>query len=132
MSKQVVVDGANVAYAERSQNGDPKVSNLVAMVKTLEQKGYEPIMILDASLHHEVDDPNQLEGLLEHPNCQQAPAGTDADFFILETAERLDARVVSNDEFENRADEYPGIGERRIPFMIVHGEVELYRENEER
>lgn len=126
--RDVIVDGANVAYAERSEGGDPKVSNLVAMVQTLEGKGYEPTVILDASLRHEVDDPEQLEGLLEEPQYRQAPAGTDADYFILETADRLEAYVVSNDEFEGQREEYPWLYERRVPFMIVYGEVELYEE----
>ena len=126
--RDVIVDGANVAYAERSENGDPKVSNLVAMVQTLERKGYEPTVIVDASLRHEVDDPGQLEGLLEELQYRQAPAGTDADYFILETADRLEAYVISNDEFEGKREEYPWLYERRVPFMIVHGEVELYEE----
>lgn len=127
-SKNVLVDGANVAYAELSQDGDPKVSNLVAMCTALEGQGYEPIVIVDASLRHEVGDPEQLEGLLDNDDWRQAPAGTDADYFILETAERLDADVVSNDEFERWMDDYPWVHERRVPFMIVHGEVMVYRE----
>lgn len=127
-SSQVVVDGANVAYAELSRDEEPRVSNLVAMVKWLQQKGFEPIVIIDASLRYEVDDPDRLEALLDEREYRQAPARTDADYFILETAERLGALVVSNDEFEDRADDYPWIDERRVPFMIVQGEVELYED----
>ena len=127
-SNQVIVDGANVAYGELSHDGNPKVSNLVATVEALQGRGYEPIVIIDASLRYEVDDPEQLEGLLDDREYRQAPAGTDADYFILETADRLEARVVSNDEFEAWADRHPWIGERRVPFMIIHGEVELYED----
>jgi hypothetical protein len=129
MTRDVVVDGANVAYAERSENGDPRVSNLVAIDQVLKGKGYDPTVIVDASLRHEIDDPQQLEGLLDEPSYRQAPAGADADYFILETADRLEAYVVSNDEFEDRRAEYPWLPERRGPFMVVHGEVELYEEN---
>jgi hypothetical protein len=125
-SNRVIVDGANVAYAEVSQAGDPRVSNLVAVQRMLEAKGLEPIVILDASLRHEVDDSQQLEALFDDPNFRQAPAGTDADYFILETADRLDAYVLSNDEFEEYSDRYPWIRERRVPLMIIQGEVELY------
>jgi len=127
-SRTVVVDGANVAYAELSDEGVPKVSNLVAIYQVLERRGYDPIVILDASLRHEVDDPRQLEGLLAHPPYRQAPAGTDADYFVLETADRLDGYVISNDEFEGKEGEYPWIEERRVPFMIIRGQVELYEE----
>ncbi len=34
----IIVDGANVAYAELSSKGDPKVSNLVAARRVLQQK----------------------------------------------------------------------------------------------
>ena len=125
-ASKLVVDGANVAYAELSHAGDPKVSNLVAMLDVLRQEGYEPIVIIDASLRHDVDDPEQLEALLDEYVCCQVPADTDADYFILETADRLQASVVSNDEFEEWLDDYPWIEERRVPFMIIHGQVELY------
>ncbi|MFN2291363.1 MAG: NYN domain-containing protein [Anaerolineae bacterium] len=122
-----VVDGSNVAYAELSQQGEPKVSNLVAVGRALEAQGYRPIVIVDATLRHEVDDPEQLEGLLDKQEVRQAPAGTDADFFVLETAEQHHGLLVSNDEFEQFREEYPWITERRLPFMIVEGRAELYK-----
>ncbi len=122
----IVVDGANVAYIEESKEGDPKVSNLVAIREELEAKGYEPVIIVDASLRHQVDDPDQLEALIEDQRIRQAPAGTDADYFILQFAEQKDALVVSNDEFEQYQDQFPWIEQRRVPLMIVHGDVQLY------
>ena len=125
--RPIVVDGANVAYAEQSGEGQPKVSNLVAVRRALKERGYDPIIIIDASLIHDVDDPEQLEGLLdEDPDLQQAPSETDADYFVLETADRLDAEVISNDGYTRYQDEYPWIEHRRVPLMIVDGEVELY------
>jgi hypothetical protein len=126
LSKLVVVDGGNVAYAELSQKGEPKVSNLIAVRRALKQKGYEPIFTVDASLRHQMDDPDQLEALIDDQVIRQAPAGTDADYFILEIAEQQDAYVVSNDEFERWRDQYPWIERRRVPLMIVKGQVELY------
>jgi hypothetical protein len=126
LSEVVVVDGANVAYAELSQKGEPKVSNLMAVRHALKQKGYEPILIVDASLRHQVDDPDQLEALIDDQVIRQAPAGTDADYFSLEIAEQQGAYVVSNDEFERWRDQYPWIERRRVPLMIVKGQVELY------
>jgi hypothetical protein len=120
------VDAANVAYAELSATDKPKVSNLVVVRRALEERGYEPISIADASLRHEVDDPRQWEALIDRQDIRQSPAGTDADYFILETADRYDARVVSNDEFDSYRDEYPWIEERRVPLMIVNGQVEFY------
>lgn len=126
MSRQmIVVDGANAAYAEKTDDGKPKVSNLIALYDKLEEEGYAPLIIVDASLVYEVDDPDQMEGLLDKQKLRQAPAETDADYFVLRTAKDHDAQIVTNDQYEEYQDEYD-IEERRIPFMIVDGEVELY------
>ena len=122
----IVVDGANIAYIEESKGGEPKVSNLVAVRQALEKRGYKPVIIVDASLRHQVDDPDQLEALIDDQKIRQAPAGTDADYFILQFAEQKDALVVSNDEFEQYQDQFPWIEQRRVPLMIVHGDVQLY------
>jgi demethylmenaquinone methyltransferase/2-methoxy-6-polyprenyl-1,4-benzoquinol methylase len=103
----VVVDGANVAYAELSEDGEPRVANLIAVRRALEKRGYDSIIIVDASLRHHVDDPAWLERLIESQAVRQAPAGTDADYFVLETADRLEALVVSNDTFDRFQDRYP-------------------------
>ncbi len=83
-------------------------------------------MIIDASLRHRIDDPDQLEGLIDAQKIRQAPAGTDADYFILETAGQHEAQVISNDEFDRYRSRYPWIDQRRVPLMIVGGQVELY------
>ncbi len=122
----IVVDGANVAYGERSKGGAPKVNNLIAMREALEQEGYSPIIIIDASLRHAIDDPDKLEALIQQQIVRQAPAGTDADYFVLETAEMYEARVVSNDTYEPYREAHPWIYERRVPFMVIKDEVILY------
>lgn len=123
--QMIVVDGANAAYAEKTDDGKPKVSNLVALYDKLAEEGYVPMIIVDASLVYEVDDPDQMEGLLDKQKLRQAPAETDADYFVLRTAEDHDAQVVTNDQYEDYQDQFD-VEKRRIPFMIVAGEVELY------
>lgn len=122
----IVVDGANIAYIEPSAAGEPKVSNIVAVVQALRDRGLDPLVIVDASLRHEVDDPEQLEALIDDHTIRQAPADTDADYFVLEIAEEKNASVVSNDRYEPYQDEYSWIEERRVPLMIVKGQVHLY------
>ncbi len=122
----IVIDGANVAYIEPSAAGEPKVSNIVAVVQELRSRGLDPLVIVDASLRHEVDDPEQLDALIDDQTIRQAPADTDADYFVLEIAEEKNASVVSNDRYEPYQDEYPWIEERRVPLMIVKGQVHLY------
>ena len=40
MESEAVVYGANIAYIEESQEGKPKVSNLIAVRKGLTEKGF--------------------------------------------------------------------------------------------
>ena len=121
-----VVDGANIAYSERSQKGDPKVSNIVSVRAALQKKGYEPLIIVDASLVYEIDDRPQLEALINDQIVRQAPAETDADYFVIEIAEEHNALIVSNDQFEPYLQDHPWIEKRRVPVMIIHGEADLY------
>lgn len=126
MAKTALVDGSNVAFEELGEGDDPKVGNLVAMRAALEKRGYRPIILVDASLRHQVDDPQQLEAMIDEQVVLQVPAGTDADYFVLEMAQREDAIVVSNDQFRDYARRYPWIKERRVPYMIIDGDVVLY------
>ena len=58
---------------------------------------------------------------------RQAPAGTDADYFILSFARELDASIVSNDRFRDRQKTFPDAANRLIRYMIVKDEVVLER-----
>ena len=126
----VVIDGANVAYEERSAGGKPKLSNLLKVKRELEERGFEAVVIVDASLKYDIDDQSQLEILIKQQQVRQVPAGTDADYFIIQLAEQFNARVVTNDRYKDYAAQYPWVAERRLPYMIVMGEVVLYDEAE--
>jgi hypothetical protein len=124
--KLAVIDGANIAYEEKSKDGAPKVSNILAVRTALEEKGYEPLVIVDASLIYKIDDPQQFEALIEDQAVRQVPAETDGDYFVIETTENGDAVIVSNDEYEPYQRDHRGLAERRVPVMIVNGKAELY------
>jgi Zc3h12a-like Ribonuclease NYN domain len=127
----VVIDGANVAYEERSAGGKPKLSNLLRVRGELEGRGFEAVILVDASLKYDIDDQEQLEKLIQSQQVRQVPAGTDADYFIIQFAHELDALIVTNDRYKDYAEQYPWIPERRLPYMIVKGEVVLYDENQQ-
>lgn len=129
--RMVVIDGANVAYEERSAGGKPKFSNLLRVRRELEEKGFEAVILVDASLKYDIDDQEQLESLIRSQQVRQVPAGTDADYFIIQFAQELDALIVTNDRYKDYADQYPWVAERRLPYMIVKGEVVLYDEHQE-
>jgi hypothetical protein len=125
-----LVDGSNVAHGEAGAGA--LLSNIQAVCDKLKEEGLRPLVVVDASLRHAIDDPDGYEEMVQAGGIRQAPAGTDADYFILSFARELEARVVSNDRFRERASAFPEVMERVIRFMIVDGEVVLERRGRRR
>jgi hypothetical protein len=128
--KVAIIDGSNVAH---STEGDAAhLANILLVREKMEEEGYEPIVVVDAALRHQVDQRREYEEMVEDGTLRQAPAGTDADYFILSFARELDAVVVSNDRFRDREKAFPEARDRVIRFMIVAGEVVLERRTKRR
>lgn len=125
-NKAIVVDGANVAHEETASDGKPKLGSIANLRGLLIKNGYDPIIIIDAKLHHEIDNPQDLQHMIENHIILQAPAGTDADFFVLETADQQGLHVVSNDQYHDYENRYNWIKDRRISYMIINGDIILY------
>ena len=125
-----LVDGSNVAHATEGDRA--QVANLLAIRDKLREEGLEPIIVADAALRHQIDDPQRYEQLVDEGHVRQAPAGTDADFFILSFARELNASIVSNDRFRDRLEEFPEARHRVIRFMIVQDEVVLEKRTRRR
>jgi hypothetical protein len=124
-SERVIVDASNVAHS--TEKTAPKLANVRLMRDHLTEEGLTPILVADAALRHQIDDADGYEALVKAGEIQQAPAGTDADYFILTFARELDAAVLSNDRFKDRIAHFPEVAERIIRYMIVAGEVVLER-----
>jgi hypothetical protein len=120
-SNIVLVDGSNVAFSSEGETG--VLQNIVTIRDRLVADGFEPIVVVDAALRHKIDDAAGYERLVDDGLIKQAPAGTDADYFILSFAEDLNASIVSNDRFKDRIRQHPGLRKRLIKYMIVQGEV---------
>jgi Zc3h12a-like Ribonuclease NYN domain len=121
----VVVDGSNVAHS--SEGEMPRLANIIAVCDRLREEGLEPLVLADAALRHQIDDRNGYERLVDEGEIRQAPAGTDADYFILSFARELDASIVSNDQFRDRKKAFPDAASRLIKYMVMKGEVVLER-----
>jgi hypothetical protein len=121
----VLVDGSNVAHSSEGERG--LLSNITLVCDKLREEGYEPLVLVDAALRHQIDDRKRYEELVESGAIRQAPAGTDADYFILAFARELDASIVSNDRFRDRQKAFPDAAKRLIRYMVVKGEVVLER-----
>lgn len=121
--KVAIIDGSNVAYS--TEGGKPRLANIQLIVEKLEEDGYKPIIVVDAALRHSIDNETEYEQMVDSGKIKQAPAGTDADYFILAFARELEASIVSNDRFRDRSEGFPDAADRLIRYMIVDEEVVL-------
>ena len=119
----VLVDAANVAHS--TEGATAKLSNIHLVMDKLREEGFRPLIVADAALRHQIDDKAAYEKLIEDGVVQQAPAGTDADYFILSFAREMSARILTNDRFRDRAAEFSEERDRVIRYMIVDGAVVL-------
>jgi hypothetical protein len=126
-----LVDGSNVAHSTEGESGRLETIRLVR--EKLAEEGYDPIVVADAALRHQIDDAAGYERLVEEGVIRQAPAGTDADYFILAFARELDAKaIVSNDRFRDRLAAFPEARDHLVRYMIVEGEVVFERRTRKR
>lgn len=127
---KVVVDAANIAYENQNgPNDKAKMENILLMRERLDELGFCPIFIADASLRYNVDQPHKLNHLEQSGQIMQAPASTEADYFCLSIAEQDKLPIISNDFYRDRELEFPtAVKDLRVPFMIVDGQVILEQE----
>lgn len=117
----VIVDGSNVAF-HRVGRGKGKIRNILIVIRSLEKKGFDVKVVVDASLRYRIDNPNMLDKLVREGRIIQAPPGTPADYFILKLAEDLNAVVVSNDMYRDWWKEFPWArGTGKIIRYVIEG-----------
>ena len=128
--KIAIVDASNVAHSSEGERA--ALDNIRLVCEKLVEEGFEPIVVADAALRHQIDDSQSYEEMVDDGKIRQASAGTDADYFILSFVRELDAAIVSNDRFKDRQKAFPDALERSIRYMIVAGEVVLERRTHRR
>ena len=129
-TKTVIVDGSNVAHSSEGEKA--LLGNIKVVRDKLVEEGYEPVIVADAALRHQIDEEAAFEQMVESGEIRQAPAGTDADYFILSFARELEATIVSNDRFKDRLQAFPEVRDRVIRYMIINGEVVFERRTKRR
>ena len=129
-SKVALVDGSNVAHFTEGQKA--RLQNIILVRDKLVEEGLEPIIVADAALRHQIDDVTGYERLVDEGSVKQAPAGTDADYFILSFAKELNAFIVTNDRYRDLIKGFPEALNRVIRFMIVAEEVVFERRTQRR
>ncbi|QFT58393.1 Zc3h12a-like Ribonuclease NYN domain protein [Sulfitobacter sp. THAF37] len=103
--KNIVIDGTNVLYWD----GDvAELASLRLVVSALLNRGWAPLVFLDASSRHHLKDRSLTEKTfakaLDLPQNRVIvyPAGTEADAFLLKYARDHNLPVLSNDQFRDR------------------------------
>lgn len=116
----VVVDASNVAR----RTPDPlildatgRVAYLTSMRDHLLREGYFPvILIADANLSYQIDDPPAYLSLVERRVITEVPGGESADEALIKEARQRRAPLVTND----RLRDWRGIADlRRLDFIIL-------------
>lgn len=119
-----VVDGRAVA-----SSGDPddlpSVRLLTSVLRSLEQFGYEVLLVLDEALRLEIERSESCRECLERITLILVPAGASRDDVALALADETGAALVSNDHFEEYLARFPWLAERRIPYRVHRGKVYL-------
>ena len=106
----VLLDGSNVMYWH---DNIPRIETLREVTASLSDLGHAVAVVFDANAGYKLAgrylDDHALATLLGLPEKRVfvVPAGTPADPYLLTTAARIGARIVSNDRFRDWADDHP-------------------------
>jgi myosin heavy subunit len=122
---RVIVDGSNVAHAEKNRRGQAQLRNILAMRDELRALDFFPILIYaDASLPYQIDQREELMRLAHRGEIRFVPAGTSADDIIAREAKELGCYVVTNDrKLTHNLD--PTWELQIVGFKIIDGQVML-------
>ena len=110
----IVVDGSNVLYWDGDTPDLASVGHVLAILKS---EGYDPLVWFDANVGYLIGDkwmgPGPLSERLgmSREHVFVAEKGTPADPLLLERAERLGARVVTNDKYRDWVERFPRVQE---------------------
>lgn len=115
----VVIDGSNVMHWA---DGTPKIEAVRAVINDVAARGFQPLVYFDANVGYKLigqhaDAARLAQWLkLKARQVEVVPSGTPADPWLIERAIALDARVVSNDRFQDWRGDYPAL--RRKGFLV--------------
>ncbi len=122
---RVLVDASNVARYEKDSRGRGQFQHLITMREELRRYDCFPILFYaDASLPHNIDEPDELKEMARRGELEIVIAGTEADDILAREARGSGASVVTNDRnFHRRV--APNWEPSRISFHIRDGIVVL-------
>lgn len=112
-----IVDVSNAARGSTTPGLKFRLMNLLAIFALLDAAGVGHDAIADASLRHRIDDSDGLNRLFTAGRILQAPAGCEADPFIIQLARKrreqgYEVYLVTNDQYKEHrhGNGFPHIG----------------------
>lgn len=115
-----VIDGSNALYLQAPREPRPNIGHVLALARAVEEAGMEPMILFDPGIRTLLTDA-EFETLSMDPRAFALPDGKDMGPFILETADRMDAAIVSNNIYAEYAPNSQWMEKRRIPITVVDG-----------
>ena len=99
--RPAVIDGSNIARLN-SGGKRGKVDYILQTQQSAWCEGYFPvIIIIDASLPHQIDNPSRLTELIDCGIIRMVEAGTSADVAIIAESEQRHALIITNDRMSD-------------------------------
>jgi len=120
----IVVDGSNVMHWKE---GAPSLVPLLKVMDSLKSRGFAPGVVFDANagwkLFGRYVNEEEFGRQLGLPTDQVlvVPKGTQADPYILATARKFNARIVTNDRYRDWVDDHPEVTR---PGFLIRGEMQ--------
>jgi hypothetical protein len=94
--RPAVLDGSNVANMSSERRAH--IAYIQQAQHSAWEEGYFPVLIIvDASLRHQIDQPDALMERVERGEIIMAPPGTSADALLIEEAAARHAVILTND-----------------------------------
>jgi|SRR5579883_3242604 len=126
--QKAVIDGTNALYLHTPRDPRPNIKNVFSLADIAEQTGLEPTIVFDPGIRPLITDAHEFEKLLSDARVLTVPEGKDAGLFVLETADNLNALIVSNNTYAECVSNNDWVENRRIPIAIVDGAMLLLLE----
>jgi len=102
----LIIDITNILNEDKDVNGKLKVSNILKVRDAVLSLGYIPGMIADASMRYNVDNLMHYDELIKKGVVKDAPAGKEADEFVLAIAKKENSKFLSNDMYNDYKKEF--------------------------
>ena len=101
ISNFLIVDLTNILMLDKDQQANVKVENIAKVREAVLSLGYTPHMIADANMQHHTNNEEWYKQLVDQGVVEQAPAGDEADYWVLRTASDQGCKFLTNDLYRD-------------------------------